>query len=95
MPLRKDFVARYGTREGDSNYSSRHDLTQDGASTPEAIQAWILARVTALSPSWPGNNWAVPDSTASSITIGSLGSPSRSAHLVGSATYTGEFMNGI
>ena len=26
-----DFVARYGTREGDANYSSRHDLTQDGA----------------------------------------------------------------
>ena len=22
-----DFVARYGTREGDANYSSRHDLT--------------------------------------------------------------------
>ena len=26
-----DFVARYGTREGDANYSSRHDLTRDGA----------------------------------------------------------------
>ncbi len=25
-----DFVARYGTREGDANYSSRHDLTRDG-----------------------------------------------------------------
>ena len=23
-----DFVARYGTRQGDANYSSRHDLTR-------------------------------------------------------------------